>query len=47
MRDKATYKQSFERRRCIVPMTGWYEWQVVGPKDKQPIFMRHVGHLEM
>ncbi|TXL72574.1 SOS response-associated peptidase [Vineibacter terrae] len=39
VRDKPTFRQSFERRRCLVPATGWYEWQKVGPK-KRPIYMR-------
>jgi putative SOS response-associated peptidase YedK len=35
------YKRAFERRRCIVPADGFYEWQVVeGRKQKQPWFIR-------
>ncbi|MGE3743783.1 MAG: SOS response-associated peptidase family protein [Geminicoccaceae bacterium] len=25
----ATYRDSFKKRRCLVPATGWYEWQKV------------------
>lgn len=39
VRDKPTFRQSFERRRCLVPATGWYEWQPVGGK-KRPIYMQ-------
>ena len=42
------YKRAFERRRCIVPADGFYEWQVVAQstnsrgkkKVKQPWFFR-------
>jgi putative SOS response-associated peptidase YedK len=35
------FKRAFERRRCIVPADGFYEWQVVeGRKRKQPWFIR-------
>jgi putative SOS response-associated peptidase YedK len=35
------FKRAFERRRCIVPADGFYEWQVVeGRKQKQPWFIR-------
>jgi len=29
------YKRAFERKRCIVPADGFYEWQKLGPKEKQ------------
>ena len=32
------YKQSFDRRRCLVPADGFYEWLVLDPKRKQPFF---------
>ena len=35
------YKRPFERRRCIVPADGFYEWQAVeGRKQRQPWFIR-------
>jgi putative SOS response-associated peptidase YedK len=39
IREKPTFRQSFDKRRCLVPATGWYEWQEAGTK-KRPIFMR-------
>jgi len=35
------YKRAFERRRCIVPADGFYEWQKLeGSRRKQPWFFR-------
>lgn len=41
------FKQSFARRRCIVPADGFYEWrEVPGRKAKQPYFIhRNDGEL--
>lgn len=33
--DKASFRGAFARRRCIVPVDGFYEWQPAG-KRKQP-----------
>jgi putative SOS response-associated peptidase YedK len=44
--DKAAYKVSFAKRRCLIPADGFYEWKVVGPAStpkgrprKQPMFV--------
>lgn len=35
------FKRAFERRRCIVPADGFYEWQKIeGQRIKQPWFFR-------
>ncbi|CAN5441711.1 SOS response-associated peptidase [soil metagenome] len=31
-----TYREPFRRRRCIVPADGFYEWQKLDRKTKQP-----------
>jgi putative SOS response-associated peptidase YedK len=31
-----TYREPFRKRRCLVPATGWYEWQKTGAKTRQP-----------
>lgn len=31
-----TYREPFKKRRCIVPATGWYEWQKKDAKTKIP-----------
>jgi putative SOS response-associated peptidase YedK len=35
---KSAYKKALENRRCIIPVSGYYEWQKVGGK-KQPLFI--------
>jgi putative SOS response-associated peptidase YedK len=32
----STYRESFERRRCLIPLDGFYEWDTIGPKSKEP-----------
>lgn len=34
--EKPAYREAFKSRRCIVPADGFYEWQKLGPKEKQP-----------
>jgi putative SOS response-associated peptidase YedK len=39
--DKPAYRRAFERRRCLIPAEGFYEWQSRGAgKRKQPVFVR-------
>ncbi|GMU66122.1 MAG: DUF159 family protein [Acidobacteriota bacterium] len=40
--DKPSFRDSFKRRRCLIPANGFYEWQKVGPK-KQPWLLRLAG----
>ena len=37
----ASYKVPFRRRRCLVVMDGFYEWQATGGKTKQPYYIRN------
>ena len=40
------YRESFARRRCLVPATGYYEWMKVSPKVKQRYYIeRQDGRL--
>ena len=37
------YREPFKMRRCLVPTTGWYEWQMITPNQKQPYHFRPVA----
>jgi len=38
LRDKPAFRKAYERRRCLVPADGYYEWQRSGAR-KQPWFI--------
>ncbi len=33
---KPAFREAVKRRRCLVPADNFYEWQKLGPKEKQP-----------
>jgi putative SOS response-associated peptidase YedK len=35
---KPAYKKALEQRRCIIPVSGYYEWQKIGAR-KQPLYI--------
>jgi putative SOS response-associated peptidase YedK len=37
--DKPAFKRAFERKRCIVPADGFYEWERIDSKRKQPWYI--------
>lgn len=37
--DKPSFSESFQRRRCLIPADGFYEWQRQG-RSKQPYFFQ-------
>lgn len=37
--DKASFKSAIVSQRCLVPLTGFFEWQQISPKEKQPYFI--------
>jgi len=37
--EKPSYRQAWRAgQRCLVPVTGWYEWRELGPKSKQAYY---------
>lgn len=34
------FRQAYERRRCLVAADGFYEWQKIDAKRKQPMYIR-------
>jgi putative SOS response-associated peptidase YedK len=36
IRTAPTYREPFAERRCLVPASGWYEWQKISAKAKRP-----------
>jgi len=42
--DKASFRQAIRRRRCLLPASGFYEWQPT-PAGKQPWFVTPRGDL--
>jgi putative SOS response-associated peptidase YedK len=38
--ERATYKNAFARRRCLIPATGFFEWRKGPGKTRQPMVIR-------
>ncbi len=45
--EKSAFRSAFKKRRCLVPISGFYEWQLVGPKLKQPWHITRVNRQPM
>jgi putative SOS response-associated peptidase YedK len=42
--DRQTFRNSMERRRCLVPADGFYQWKGDVPGQKQPFRIHRPGH---
>jgi putative SOS response-associated peptidase YedK len=38
--EKPSFSEAFASRRCLIPATGFYEWQKIDPKRRQPWLFR-------
>lgn len=38
--EKPSFRNALKKRRCLVPIDGFYEWQATGKKTKQPHLIR-------
>ncbi len=43
---KPSFRSAFAKRRCLVPASGYYEWQA-RPEGKQPHFIRPADHAPL
>jgi putative SOS response-associated peptidase YedK len=34
--EKPAFRDALRRRRCLIPVDSFYEWEKLGPKEKQP-----------
>ena len=40
VREKPAFRRAFAKRRCLIPVDGFYEWKAIaGRKVKQPVFI--------
>ena len=40
LQEKPAFRAAYRKRRALVPADGYYEWMQLGPRDKQPYFIR-------
>lgn len=41
--EKPSFRNAFAKTRCLVPATGWFEWESVN-ETKQPFFFQRADH---
>ena len=42
-REKPSFRAAFKRRRCLIPADGFYEWQQLDQRKKQPWYFQLPG----
>ena len=45
--EKQSFRAAYRKRRCIVPASGFYEWQAVAGSAKQPWYIQLKGDVPM
>lgn len=40
---KPAFREACRARRCLIPTSGFYEWQVLGPRAKRPHWLEPTG----
>jgi len=45
--EKPAFRHAIKYRRCIIPTSGFYEWELSGEQRKQPWFIRMADHSPM
>jgi putative SOS response-associated peptidase YedK len=45
--DKPSFRNAYRKRRCLIPASGYYEWQEVPGQRKQPWFISMRGEIAM
>lgn len=39
--EKPAFRDAFRKRRCLIPVSGFYEWQKLDARMKQPYYIYH------
>jgi putative SOS response-associated peptidase YedK len=42
--EKPSFRTAIRKRRCLVIADGYYEWQQLGPREKQPYYIHRPDH---
>ena len=42
--EKPSFRSAFRKRRCLIPVDGFYEWENIGRQKKQPWLIHAVDH---
>jgi putative SOS response-associated peptidase YedK len=45
--EKPAFRSAMKRRRCVVPVSGFYEWERSGPGPKRPWYIRRADDRVM
>lgn len=43
--EKAANREDFKKRRCVIPANGFYEWEKISARDKQPYYFSPIDGM--